>query len=481
MKPRNAALSAAVMTALLGLTACGGGSSSGTAASGGATTTVSGVITGFGSVYVNGVRYPTTGSTITMDDAPVGDDTALAQGMVVTLEVNESGEAESIEYDDELEGLVQANNVAASGTLTVMGMTVNITDSRLVYDANDSGFATLEDIPGDSTVSVEVSGYSDGSGVIYATRVEVKDDDWNIGDSELEIKGIITSLDAGATTFSIGTQVVNYATATLPSTTLADGLYVEVKSEDGFNGSSELIASEIEIEDDGDMDFDGEDGDEVEIRGVITEGTNEGDPEQFRVNGQLVEISGATVFEDGFTFADLVAGVTVEVEGELNADGMLLAAEVGLEEEDEDGETEIKGVVEAVDAGAGSAIMVMDITVLVESNTVFVDERDEEHLFNLDMIVSELEGTGDMVEMDLYWNASEEIFVATKIERVEDDGESEVEGEVTAVDAPYIVVAGITVDISGVGGFSPIVGDLVEVEGSYDAGVLTATEGEIDD
>ena len=55
------------------IVACGGGGGSGETTAGidrGGITIVSGPVTGFGSVHVNGIRYSTTGATFTIDDQP---------------------------------------------------------------------------------------------------------------------------------------------------------------------------------------------------------------------------------------------------------------------------------------------------------------------------------------------------------------------------------------------------------------------------
>ncbi|HEB98347.1 MAG TPA: hypothetical protein ENJ05_02450, partial [Thiotrichales bacterium] len=80
------ALTAAIA---LGLTACGGGSST-TSSLDGSTASVTGVITGFGSIFVNGVEYETNGANITIDGQP-GTEDDLRVGMVVTLEGSASG------------------------------------------------------------------------------------------------------------------------------------------------------------------------------------------------------------------------------------------------------------------------------------------------------------------------------------------------------------------------------------------------------
>ncbi|HRH78729.1 MAG TPA: hypothetical protein PK129_15390, partial [Cellvibrionaceae bacterium] len=76
--PRN--LSTLVASATLAvLAACGGGGgSSGTTPPPGGGTTASaisyGTITAFGSVWVNGIEYETTGAEVRIDDSPRGTD-----------------------------------------------------------------------------------------------------------------------------------------------------------------------------------------------------------------------------------------------------------------------------------------------------------------------------------------------------------------------------------------------------------------------
>src|SRR5512143_3826131 len=97
----------AALFAALTMTACGG---SGTA--GNAQTTAKGVISGFGSLHVNGVQYATNNATVTMDGVPatVND---LQVGMVVTVKGNinddrTAGAATAIEFSDLFQGPVSA-------------------------------------------------------------------------------------------------------------------------------------------------------------------------------------------------------------------------------------------------------------------------------------------------------------------------------------------------------------------------------------
>jgi len=79
------------------LAACGGSGSSDSPNLGTGTTpaptppvsttvTTTGVITGFGSIIVNGVHYQTNGSAISTDDSPAAIEGDLAVGMMVTID-----------------------------------------------------------------------------------------------------------------------------------------------------------------------------------------------------------------------------------------------------------------------------------------------------------------------------------------------------------------------------------------------------------
>ena len=71
-----------------------------------------GTINGFGSIFVNGVEFETDEADILVDGQRVGED-ALGLGMVVLVDgtVNEdgvTGTANSVVFDDEVEGPIEA-------------------------------------------------------------------------------------------------------------------------------------------------------------------------------------------------------------------------------------------------------------------------------------------------------------------------------------------------------------------------------------
>ena len=407
------------IAAVIGLTACGGsGEGSDSTASSpvmSGSTITTGVITGFGSVFVNGVEFETDDSSFSLDDGDDGveNEDGLAVGMVVTVTGTVhadgmTGSAKHIEFDDELEGIVNTNSVGAddTGTMTVMGQTV-IVRTTTIFESDVAGIDSIDQVAAGNVV--EVSGYSSGNGSVYATRIEVKLA-MHAGE-EIEVKGIVSNL--AASTFDIGGLTVDFSSAlfddSLPNGTLGDGQYVEVKSTAGFNLDNQLIASEIELQDDGDMELEGDEGDEAELNGIVTAVTPD---TAFEVGGRTVIITRATSFEHG-NAADIMVGVYLEVEGELNAEGELVADEIELAIEDD---IEIQGTVEAVNDPPGSVTLLGEI-IHVNASTLLIDKQDgagllPEHFFGLDDLNS-----GDYLEIDAYLDPDSGELVAVKLER----------------------------------------------------------------
>ncbi len=134
--------------------ACGGGSGGengggNLAGIGGTGITASGVITGFGSVFVNGIEFETDQAGILVNNTE-SNEGALRIGMVVTIEgtVNDNGvtgTANSIVYEAELVGPVSNAPVADPDNLTktfdVLGITVVVERNSTVFEGD--GFSNF--------------------------------------------------------------------------------------------------------------------------------------------------------------------------------------------------------------------------------------------------------------------------------------------------------------------------------------------------
>ncbi len=317
-------LTAPILMALVLTVGCApyqGGGETGTGFS------TSGVITGFGSVFVNGVEYHTTSATKYSVDGASGKESQLAVGMYVTLEgsVDASGtegRASAIRFADDVEGIVLSID-SANSSLNVMGQTV-------IHSVNtrfDDGITTAGDIVVDNIV--EVSGYSDGLGTIYATRIALKDNSYQAGE-DIEVKGLVQQLDTNARTFKLGGLTVNYTGAELKDfekRTFANDVYVEAKAKERpvlISGNYTLNVIEVELENNGSKEIEGDEGEEHEIEGIVTTKLSE---TKFKLNGITVVHNAQTEFEHG-TASGIVEGVRLKVDGHYNANNELLAEKI---------------------------------------------------------------------------------------------------------------------------------------------------------
>ena len=361
----------------------GGGSDSVTSSAGGTGSDASvvsrGIITGFGSVYVNGVRYHTDVTRFTIDDDK-GDESDLKVGMIVTVMGSSHGDgegsADSIVYDNELKGPVSLITPDPSGdvtrtTLTILGQAVLVTADTTI---DDDGGLTFDSIALNDVL--EVSGYVTETG-FTATHIEKQDNDL-----EIEIKGHIKNLTANS--FTIGGFAISYdGTTKLDDIeALADGLFVEVEGQLDGAGTT-LIAGEIEGEEEGFED----DTDEAEIKGVIS-AYNAAD-DTFMLQGQKVDASGAELEPTSLVLAD---GVTVEAEGYVS-NGVLIADEV----EQKGRKVKIQANLSAVGKPAGTVSFnfnATDVVVRVNVGTEIEDDNTGN-----DLLLAEL-SVGDFVELE---------------------------------------------------------------------------------
>ncbi len=444
------------------LTGC---SSSGSGSTPSSSSTTSGVITGFGSVYINGVEYETTNATIRVEDS-LATESALAMGMVVTLQgsVNSdgmTGTATSISYDDNVEGIVLANTIAIDGKIDVMGQMINVS-ADMAFESHVPGITMPEEIvPGNV---IEVSGYTAGDGMIFGTRIEVKSATYTPGE-EIEVKGKVSG--ATATSFMIGTLNIDYSTATLDGLTapIADGTYVEAKSIEAIDTlTMTMVAFKVEAEDD---DMDDSEGSEVEIEGVVTTPVTDN---TFMLNSTIVRYNSDTEFEDG-TAADIVMDAKMEVEGTYNAANELVAEEIEFRK---GSEIEVDAFIDAIGT---DSVTVFGKSFTVDNFTAKDDDSDSD-VFYFDL--GDL-AIGDRIELRGYFDDATSSYIATRLVRNNDDSsELEIEGPVDADVIAGVTTSlsmfGVTVDISAITLTGNIAaGASVEFKGSYDGSQFIAT------
>ncbi len=449
------------------LSSCGGG---GTVAEGGigGTGISMGRVTGFGSIFVNGIEYETGTATFQINEAS-GSESDLAVGMVVRVSGSKdattaSGVAVSVEYDSLVTGPVDALFDPVADTIGVMGQVISV-NTDTVYEGS-AAKPMLIDLAIDDIV--EISGFSDGgSGTVLATRIELK-----TSVTRFEVTGKVAIITG--TTFQIGDLTIEAGGMSIPPV----GTLVEAEGDAPLSGG-QLIADSVSVVGSGDGTV-GDDGEEIEFEGQITIGLGQAPltSTQLAVNGQIVELLGSTTFENGDT-SDLVSDRIIEVEGVM--DGSVLLAEKIEIEADESSKVELSGIVTNVipDGTGAGTIVLLDKSIHVTNSTIMESDLDGESTFNLSELLAGLSDSdpdNDYVEARVFTDTDGNM-VATKLERepLPNPAHAELEGRISNLTASTFTIAGVLVDFSGNStSYIPSTDDLVEVVGTYSGGILTA-------
>ena len=428
----------------ISITACSSGGSD-VAGIGGSGITSSGTITGFGSVYVNGVKYDTSSATISIDDNP-GIESDLSVGMRVTVSgslIDDSnGTATSISFNDDLEGPVsniQPLPYDTTRTMTVLGR-------QVVIDSTTTSFDISGTLPGpfdfDSIVDgnlVEISGFLDSNGVMKATRVELKATNFNHNNNTVEMKGTVENFINPTFNLSNTTGVtVDVSSAVIDDNLpggIVDGAFVEVKGTCSSATCTTVNASKVES---GFDDF--SDNDDVEVEGIITSLT---DQNNFEVNGIPVDASNATRIPASL---NLVEDREVEVEGSI-VNGTLVATKV----KDESNDLKVEATISSVTPSASSFELTPvsgqpAITVVIDKSTEVDDNVGS--ITNPDDLITGL-NSGDFVSIEGYDGGSGTV-VASEVERDAVD-DVIVQGIITAgsTASGTVTILGVTIPFDG--------------------------------
>lgn len=290
------------------LISCGGGGVGPLAEGGiGGSGISTGTVTGFGSVYVNGVKFETASTTFSGDDNESNQQSGLKVGMVVTVKGNINadgitGTALNIKYEDLIEGPISTKG---SNDLTIMGHIIKVNTNTQYQGTTTFALLSKDDV-------VEISGFYDTNNDISATYIEVT------SSSIHEITGKVSS-------FTDGKFMINNKLTVNSSTTVAVGNYVEAK---GSYASGELTASNVIFKTEG-FDVSGDTNSNkshAELEGLATSICGTTAPCSFNIKGISVSVTNTTIFESGVA-DDIVAGTHLEVEGSLTS-GTLIAKKI---------------------------------------------------------------------------------------------------------------------------------------------------------
>lgn len=331
-----------------------------------------GVITALqdSTVFVNDLAVRVVRSTVILDNnnnfIPFS---ALRSGLLVEVHANISTDstfiATRIKVEDdnndevELRGFIDA---LTSNSVTVLGVKFSVNDSTIVRDNlnNIISFSSLQ-----VGMLVEIRGERLLDGSLFATDIKRED----LGNDEIELRGLISALGADNLTVSGVTFYVTNATVVLdrnnmsiPFSQLAVGMIVEVRA-DLQNGR--WVATKIHIEDGIDRI--------VEIRGRLERLL----PTGFLMLGREIRVTNTTVFlneqNQPITFADLRVNDFVEVRAQLLTDSILVALRV-KREDNSTSEIEFTGSINVL---SFTTITVGNIIVRVDGATVYLDHNNQ--------------------------------------------------------------------------------------------------------
>jgi len=394
------------------LTACVSSTSDQYAEGGiGGTGVSDGSVSGFGSVFVNGVEFETGAATILIDGQS-SNETALHIGQYVTVEGQFNPPvAERISYVETLKGPVDSIN-----PLRVMGQTILIDNGTVFSNMTD---VTLDLTPGDE---VEVSGPRQSNGDIVAGYFE-----------KLSSPAQTYTLIGKATNVDLASGYeINRLRVNIQNANIQEGQIIRMKGTPStYNPATSNGFSSIDAEsNDAFQPYTGDDELEAEIEGIITRFTSVTD---FAINDIPVDASNA-IYEQG-SANDLALDVEIEVEGYFNAQGVLVAEKIILEKESE---IILYGDVTAT---TSNSLTLMGLTVLVNTETQMEDESTSDvQYFDLGDI-----NTGDQLEVKAYQDAGS--IIASRVERNDPDTEAFIQGP---VDAGSIDDVGTSLSVLGI-------------------------------
>ena len=413
------------------LIACGGsGSDDNTSESLEDREVSTGIITGFGSVFVNGTRYDTSSATIRSDGSILNDVTELKVGMVATVTSNSTNVASRVDYEEDVKGPVDVLVSDFGSPFAVMSQTVMVDSATIIDDS-----LTLPVNAGDI---LEISGIRQSDDSILATYIEDKDP---AKVNKYKVIGNARVIDTTAKTFRIDGLTIDYSSADvndLLGGNPFDGQLLEVKDENKtyLASSGILTATKVEPFD----AFSGNGGDSssiqnLQIESVVTSITIPG--EQFQVPNFTVNILPSTSFLFG-AVGDIAVGTVLQIKAVKSANGELDATRIRFKRNSARMEA-------PVDTGgvdlANNQLSVVGVTVQINSSTELEDDRDDIAPFTINDI-----NDNDYLEIRGFTSA-DGVFIANELERDDSDDNVEIRGIASNIDpvGQSMEILGITI------------------------------------
>jgi hypothetical protein len=315
----------ACVAGLAAMLSCGGGGSVGSGGTGAPLSSAEGTVTGFGSIFIDGVRFDDANVTAVTEDQPGHDAAAQAAlGDRVQATFDDAGVLTALRIEPSLKGTVSSVD---SGGMTVLGQTVRVNADPAQGPVTQfgGGYVGLASVKANDIVEVHGVLVAQGAAtVIQATRVERQD----TPPAFLKVTGIVADLSAGS--FRLGTLTVTTASAKFVpgNATPANGQAVLVMAPPGALQGATLAASQVRIKSPQQA------GKRVQTSGTVA--SLDTTARTFVVGTQKVDYAGLPV-------TALANGDYVRVRGTLAADGTLVASDIDVRDGSQETQAEVHG------------------------------------------------------------------------------------------------------------------------------------------
>ena len=422
------------LTTLLLTSSCGGGGGGGGSPivdNGGDDTGVGGSgqvvgpLQGIGSIIINERTLNTDDASFTIEGS-VGALSDLQEGQRLTVTADlTNNTASEVTYRSNVIGPATTVNIidplSGSAQLVVLGQQV-LTNAQTRLANTSFDLLAVGQV-------LEVSGVLNADGILVASFIELLNDD------DFSVSGTIAAVDDITMTLQIDGLTVDFSNANLIgfAGTPVEGQLVAVDIADSsFIAPSQASATTVELLE----AFTLTSGEEVELEGFITDFSS---ASAFEVNGIPVITNAATEFEDGAA-SSLGLNVQVEVEGEVNSSGTLVAESVEIESTEA---VRSESTISMVDEVSQSITTDVGLTFEIRQLTELEDETGTADPLTLADLQS-----GDYLEIRGFLEG--DTIVAAEVEREAFDEEASLRGPLTGFDSSSgtFEILGVTITTS---------------------------------